>query len=136
MKSCYCANCGKPLKVFNKAIPSKGIVINLVEYHECSAEPIPFDISNLPDIGTFTPEPGKDKFVKSLNDLKKRSMPEGGALRPSSMVGTDTLRDRRFDQEKQKSTAPQSVVDQIRSMQNSIPANEIKDDPSDSEMGG
>jgi hypothetical protein len=49
------------------------------------------------------------------------------------MTGTDDLRDRRFDG-KIPSTAPNSVIDQIKQMSNSIPSNDLKED--DSEMGG
>ena len=34
-KKFYCAKCGLKLEVFQKAIPHKGIVMNLVKPHEC-----------------------------------------------------------------------------------------------------
>jgi len=34
-KNFYCARCGKKLKVIPKAIPQKGIIMNLVEPHVC-----------------------------------------------------------------------------------------------------
>jgi len=34
-KNFYCARCGKKLKVIPKAIPHKGIIMNLVEPHVC-----------------------------------------------------------------------------------------------------
>ena len=136
----YCANCGKQLKRIRKALPKAGIIVDLVEYHECSKEPIPFDI----DPSTIVEAPpveGMDKFVKSLNNLdiaKKaaKAIPEGKSLRPSSMTGTDDPRDRRFEQEsKIASSAPLNVLDQIKQLGNSIPAHEPKDISTDSEMG-
>ena len=136
----HCANCGKSLRLIRKAIPSKGIIVDLVEYHECSETPVPFDLSNLPDAQPFVPVAGKDKFVKSLNDLSPhpRSLNTERVLtRVPSMTGTDDLRDRRFDQDKDvKTTAPLSVLDQIKAMQNTSPAHELQDDKSESEMEG
>jgi len=132
----YCANCGKALHLIRKAIPSKGIIVDLIEYHECSETPVPFDLSNLPDAQPFVPVEGKDKFVKSLNDLKPPQAAGLRDVRRPSMTGTDDLRDRRFDQDnKAKTTAPLSVIDQIKAMQNTSPAHEL-DEKSESEMEG
>jgi hypothetical protein len=133
----YCANCGKALHLIRKAIPSKGIIVDLVEYHECSETPVPFDLSKLPDVQPFIPVDGKDKFVKSLNDLKPSPPADLRDVRKPSMTGTDDLRDRRFDQDnKAKTTAPLSVLDQIKSMSNSIPERPLNEPSDDSEMGG
>ena len=144
----YCANCGTPLKHIRKALPKLGVIVDLIDYHECSETPIPFDLANFPEAGKFVPIEGKDKFVKSLNDLNPKDnkyspiYPVGmnddlRKPRRPSMTGTDDLHDRRFDQEaKPISTAPLTVLDQIKSMGNSIPAHDLKDDTTDSEMGG
>jgi len=136
----YCESCGKQLKHTRKALPKLGIIVELVSYHECAEEPIPFyiDPSNALEA---VPIKGKDKFVKSLNALAQPLVinQEGStsrSLRPSSMTGTDDLRDRRFDHAQVPSSAPSSVLDQIKSMSNSIPLNDLKDDLTDSEMGG
>lgn len=139
----YCSNCGMSLKVVRKALPSLGIIVDLVTYHECAEELIPFyiDPSNILEAA---PVEGKDKFVKSLNDLAPSlamspgtNYSEGKSLRPSSMTGTDNLRDRRFDQDsKAKSSAPPNVLDQIKSQGNSIPSHDLESGPTDSEMGG
>jgi hypothetical protein len=86
-------------------------------------------------------ESDRGEFVKSLNDLKSSKIPQaetptGRTLRPSSMTGTNDLRDRRFEGEKVPSTAPSSVLDQIKQMSGSIPAHDLKEDTTDSEMGG
>ncbi len=150
----YCANCGLPLHLTRKALPAFGAIVDLVDYHECAAEPIPFDLSKEVK---FVPVEGKDKFVQSLNALEPPralrtdafgdAQKARGLMEPRRpiMTGTDDLRDRRFDAEKEttKSTAPSSIAEQIRLMTNSIPANDLKSiqegDPADdssSEMGG
>lgn len=139
----YCANCGSPLHYTRKAIKNLGIIVDVVDWHECAETPVPFDVSAFPDAAAFKPVEGKDKFVKSLNGLVQRPLNKSAAgqqpeefftkKRPL-MTGTDDLRDRRFDQEeKPKSTAPQSVLDQINSMSNSIPAHDVKEEPPESE---
>ena len=136
----YCENCGKQLKHTRKALPKFGIIVDLVAYHECSEEPIPFEI-NLSEVLEAAPVADKQKFVKSLNELKtterilgKSFNPEGRTLRPSSMTGTDDLRDQRFDKDP-ISTAPSTILDQIKQLGNSIPAHDVRDEPTDSEMG-
>jgi hypothetical protein len=130
----YCANCGSPLHLIRKAMPKLGTIVNLISYHECSEDPIPFDFSNLPDLGEFVPIEGKQKFVQSLNKLEPSSIPTFKPKRAETHrgfggIGTDDLHDRRFDQPSTtaKSTAPSSIAEQIRLMQNSIPANEVRD---------
>ncbi len=136
---CYCSNCGIQLKHIRKAVPKFGTILDLIEPHVCLEVPVdPMKVLIEAPISTED----QNKFVQSLNDLKstredmKRDFHyinygEGKSLRPSSMTGTDDLRDRRFDG-KIPSTAPSSVLDQIKQMSNSIPVNEVKDD---SEMG-
>ncbi len=132
----YCENCGMPLHHTRKAVQKLGIIVELVSYHECTEIPVPFDISNFPDAGEFKPFEGKDKFVKSLNELvprplNKKEAPKGmdpsffSKKRPT-MTGTDDLHDRRFEQD-EKSTAPSGVIDQIKSISNSIPEHDLKD---------
>ncbi|MBE3140243.1 MAG: hypothetical protein IMZ53_06640 [Thermoplasmata archaeon] len=137
----FCANCGKQLKLTRKALPGLGTIVDLISYHECSEELTPFHIDPS-NILEAHPVEGKDKFVQSLNDLKPpqiiaRGNSEGKSLRPSSMTGTDDLRDRRFDQDgKAKSSAPPNILDQIKQQGNSIPSHDLlKEDTTDSEMG-
>lgn len=134
----FCANCGVQLTVIRKAVPSAGTILDLVNPHECLA--IPVDPSKV--IVLATNKEGEYKFVKSLNDLPSKSIVGAipivekenlaRSLRPSSMTGTADLRDRRFDN---KTTAPESVLDQIKTMSNSIPSNKLENDATDAEMG-
>jgi hypothetical protein len=138
----YCAACGIQLSILRKAIPKIASVIDVVEPHVCKEEVIPF--TEMPDYCAapkFLNEPDSYKFVQSLNGLGKAPVPiASDRVKPArqSMTGTDDLRDRRFDTEsKQTSSAPTSIAEQIRLMQNSIPSHDLKglEDEKESEMG-
>jgi hypothetical protein len=130
----YCASCGKQLFLIRKAMPKFGIIIDIVAYHECAEEPIPFDLNSTTK---YVPVEEKDKWVQSLNALEPsrnqafkapQKEEQVGERKGFGSVGTDDLRDRRFDTTKPlQSTAPQTIAEQIRLMSNSIPANEVKD---------
>jgi hypothetical protein len=130
----FCANCGQRLTLIRKAVPSKGIIINLIQCHKCPDE-LPADIKFDFDQPTEPAMEGMDQCVQSLNALKqpshapsftKQNAEEG--RRSFSGVGTDNLRDRRFDTGT-KSTAPSTVLEQIKAMSNSIPSNELSEIP-------
>lgn len=134
----YCANCGQHLRIIRKALPKLGTVIDLVEYHKCP-DPLPktFDF-----IEALTPKvSGHDKFIQSLNKVEL-SKPIASIQKPQESqkpftgVGTDDLRDRRFDVES-NTTAPSSIADQIKAMSNSIPSHSLKEieEGTNSEMG-
>ena len=137
----YCANCGKPLQHIRKALPKIGVIVDVVSYHECAEVPIPFDIANFPDAEKFVPIEGKEEYISILNSLEPSEPfivnPNSVEERGPRITGTDALRDHRYDRgEKRTSAAPNSVIDQIRSMGNSIPSHDLKDDTTDSEMEG
>ena len=136
MNKLFCANCGLKLRTIRKAVPKYGTILDLVEPHTCLETPVdPSSVIVLAPIATGD----RNKFVESLNELKptspQKGSSEGRSLRPSSMTGTNDLRDRRFDGKEVPSSAPSSVLDQIKQMSNSIPSNDLKDEPTDSEMG-
>jgi hypothetical protein len=136
MKTLYCSNCGIQLRINRKALPNLGIILDLVEPHTCLE--VPIDPSKVIVVAPIIAS-NQSKFVESLNGLKSLPQPqsEGRSLRPSLMTGTDNLRDRRFDGKEVPSTAPPSILDQIKSMSNSIPVNEVKEElTDDAEMGG
>jgi hypothetical protein len=142
----YCAACGIQLRIIRKAVPKLAIIVDVVEPHLCSQEVRSF--TDLPDfcgVPKFLNEPDSYKFVQSLNALGPRSPINQDlsnkvdtSIKRSMMTGTDDLRDRRFDTEpQQKSSAPGSIAEQIRLMQNSIPSHDLKgpEDDKESEMG-
>lgn len=112
-KIVYCANCGTRLNIARKALPKFGKIIEIVEYHECTDEPVDFDLTPV-NIPTFGMTPGKDKFVQKINDLS----PQAVAMRAHDM--DEELRDRRFEDKTSdgqvKTTAPQSILGMIDKM--------------------
>lgn len=90
MKKVYCANCGKALSVYRRALPKYAIIVDVVDYHECSEEVEELDIE-LKEV-KFQPKEGKDKFVQKLNELAK-SLPEGSSdLEPKLTQPNDSLK--------------------------------------------
>ena len=76
------------------------------------------------DIPSFDPPEGKDQFVQKLNKLSP--------LTTSGDVSTEDLRDRRGREhikDDSISTAPDSLLDNMDSMQHSTPENEPNGDP-------
>lgn len=116
-KLTYCANCGLRLTVFKKAIPTYGRIVDLVLPHECTEEPIEFDITPI-DVPAFQSDEGNNKFVKKLNNLSPDRLPN---------LDSD-LRDRR-PTEQVKSTAPESLITNLKGMQNTSPANDLTNEP-------
>jgi len=113
MKVVYCANCGKRLNVKRKALPAYGKIIDIVEYHECSDEPAEIDLTPV-DIPRFNEVEGRNKFVQKLNDLPQPTPNIG-------QISTDELKDRR----PATSTAPRSLLEQVRSMSNTTPEHDL-----------
>ena len=133
MRRFYCADCGKLLNVTRKALPKYATIIDIVEVHECSDEPVKFDLE--PIIEPTTVNSGKRKFVQKLNDLNSPT-----AIASIGSISTEDLRDRRFDLEPKqprldtsknkpsiKSIAPTHLLDMLNSIENSIPDKPIAD---------
>lgn len=121
-KVVYCANCGTRLNVKRKALPKYGKIIDIVEYHECTDEPVPFDLTPV-DVPQFVEKDGKNKFVQNLNDLQ----PEPSIEKLEQLGG---LRDRRKEEDvksETNSTAPPSLIQNLRSMTNSVPEKDLED---------
>jgi len=117
MRQFYCSQCGKHLTTFRKALPTYGTVIDLIDPHECSEEPVEFDLTPL-SVPAFNPEKSDKKFVQKLNELTPKTL---------GQINKEILRDRR---DEVPSSAPSTVLGIIKSLQNSIPDKMI---PSESE---
>ena len=113
----YCSNCGLRLYPYRKAVKSLGRIIDLIEPHECTEEPVEFDLAPL-DLPTVEPDGEKNKFVKKLNDLSP----------PSSLNFDKGLRDRR-PTEQVKSSAPESLIKHIKGMNPTTPAHDVSNEP-------
>lgn len=117
-KTFYCSKCGQELGYFRRAVPKKGIILDLIEPHDCEGyaikanegeKPTVLDIINsLKDISfsisSSTPfEPNiKDSHFEDLRDGKKTTSAPRGILQqiktgiPSGSVGEDP--DETFDE--------------------------------------
>lgn len=119
MKVVYCSKCGTCLAVTRKALPKYGKIINIINPHECPDEPIELNLTpvEIPSFGAVE-EKGENTFVQNLNGLL------------SSTTGTDNLVDRRKAEnvKGESSSAPRMLLDNIESMHNTAPANDIKSD--------
>jgi hypothetical protein len=123
MKLLYCSNCGTRLTISRKALPNYGVIVDIVNYHECPETPVEFDLKPL-DISRIGLVEGKDKFVKSLNELSNQT-PKQSIMEVHKKnygeVDSNDLRDRRFEtsnDDKVKTSAPSSVINIIDSMAN------------------
>ena len=123
MKTVYCANCGTRLNIMRKALPKYATIIDVAEFHKCPSVPVEFDLTPV-DVPTFQETKNKNKFVSKLNDLNKAHVGrEIGHPTGIGGISTADLRDRRFEspEEKPKSSAPPSVLELIKGMENSPP---------------
>ena len=113
----YCANCGKRLSVYRKPMPAYGRILELVIPHECSEEPVEFDLSPI-DVPVQAPTETDNKFVKKLNELSPPSFPSQNL----------DLRDRR-PPEQVKSLAPESLLTHVKNALPTSPAHDAIDEP-------
>ena len=112
-KFIYCSKCGLKSNVLRKAIVGYGRIINLVDPHECLEDPLELDLTP-----TEIPREFEDRqFVEKLNNLD----------RPGE-ISTLDLRDRRATPDI-KTTAPISVLDQVKHSTGSSPEGDISKDP-------
>lgn len=110
-KLTFCSNCGFRLSIYRKALPKYGRIVDLIEPHECSEEPIELDLTPT-DVPIYVPEEKDNKFVKKLNELSPVSLP----------IANLDLRDRR-PTDQVKSSAPESILSHVKDMSNTSPAN-------------
>jgi hypothetical protein len=131
MRFVYCSECGKKIEVMRKALPKFGAIIDIIEPHECSEEPIELDLKQTA-IPTFDTSPKKGKFVQKLNDLSPSKVNQGIV----GSISSEDLRDRRFESEEkkvEKSTAPKSVLEMIKEFDNTSSDATIEEDPGSEE---
>ena len=121
MKCVYCENCGRRLAITRKALPKYGRIIDLVEFHECSEEPVEIDLAPA-DVPVFAKvaKEGKDKFVQNLNKLQPPS------------IDTEGFKDRRDVKDvksESSSSAPRTLLDTVKSMHNTTPVHDMSNEP-------
>jgi len=127
MKYVYCSNCGLRLAIIRKALPKYGRIIDLIEPHECLDEPVEFDLTPV-EVPAFVSMPddlleeGGNKFVQKLNKLQPQpsipNMDSTGDKRKPEHIKSET-----------SSTAPRTLLDSIRVLDNTTPANDVRNEP-------
>jgi hypothetical protein len=121
MKVVYCSKCGTRLAITRKALPKYGRIIDIVEYHKCPDEPVEFNLTpiNVPAF-SVVPKEGDDKFVQNLNRLQPPP------------IATEGLKDRRNPENiktEPSSSAPRTLLDNMKAIHNTTPAHDIGDGP-------
>lgn len=100
-KVVYCAECGRKIPIFRKAIKGYGRIIELIPTHECSEEPEELDLTPI------KVPPAEDivngKFKDTIDDLKT----------PNSTRPTRGFQDVR-PKDSIKNLAPQGVLEQVK----------------------
>lgn len=111
MKSVYCSKCNTQLPTTRKALKQFNVIIDQVDPHLCVDPPIELNFKEV-----VVPKFGQTEPVQNLNRL---SNPEGD------------FRDRRPAEHIRPpdSSAPTTLLEQFRHLQNSIPANDPGEEP-------
>ena len=118
----YCSACGHKSLVHRKALPNYGKIIDVIEPHVCTEEVQELDLKPM-EVPT-QPLKGSNKFVDYLNELKpkvKDIFEPTGDKRPKDFI---------------KSSAPESIISSLRSLQNLNPPQDVKDFSLDSDENG
>lgn len=110
----FCSECGTKLVISRKGMPAYGRIIDLVNPHVCTEEPIEPDLGMAIPITVYTE---KGKFVQKLNELH---------LPKFESIDSERLRDRRTIsipsgveiESDIRSTAPNSVLRNFESLNN------------------
>ena len=143
-KQLFCAQCGARLETRRKAVPQKGIIVDLVEPHECGDSDNVFNLeeveserpTNSGEVTNLTPQKEMEKklkidkmfegfdFVQKLNKATEIEHPsEPGDLRPNSMQR----------EELQTSSAPLNVLASAKRDAGTVtPEREDLDEPDES----
>lgn len=119
-KHIYCAVCGQELKQGRKAIPKKGIIVDLVWPHDCEG-------------GVISEDGPKQNILDVLNSIKDTARTveraeERGPARNPFLDGPTDGRDKDSLAKPVTSTAPTGVKNAVKNMQNTVPEGEIEED--------
>ena len=128
MNAIYCSKCGLKLNLTRKAYPKHGIVVDLVDPHECLEIPIePEVLAKSPRFEVFGEEPARLPYKGRFDPRGISSGPKPG------MLDSEGLKDRRFEVN-EKSTAPVSLLKNMGTMRNATPENPLVDEPTAAEL--
>ena len=119
----YCSACGHKSLVHRKALPNYGKIIDVIEPHVCTEEVQELDLKPM-EVPTQTIKGENNKFVEKINELNpkpKNIFEPTGDKRPKDFI---------------KSSAPESIISSLRSLQNLNPPQDVKDFSLDSDENG
>ena len=108
----YCSACGHKSLVHRKALPNYGKIIDVIEPHVCTEEVQELDLKPM-EVRT-QPLKGSNKFVDYLNELKPKVK--------DIFEPTGDKRSKEFI----KSSAPESIISNLKSLQNLTPSRDVK----------
>ena len=108
----YCSACGHKSLVHRKALPNFGKIIDVIEPHVCTEEVQELDLKPM-EVPT-QPLKGSNKFVDYLNELKPKVK--------DIFEPTGDKRSKEFI----KSSAPESIISNLKSLQNLTPSRDVK----------
>ena len=95
----YCSKCGIQLEHSRKAVPGRGLILDLIAPHECEG----FSIKSNPN-----ENPTVEEIITKTSPLSKAKIVSSSRKGPEDGQSTFDLSDRRRDK---KSIAPQSLLD-------------------------
>jgi hypothetical protein len=109
-KKYFCSYCGTPIIVTRRALPNRGVIVELVEPHDCDER----NIHNITD--DEKPSPRIRDLTQPAPSEEKDSLgfpvPDFGDKRDKSVI---------------KSTAPTNVLSKVKGGQNTNPEHDLEE---------
>ena len=109
----YCSACGHKSLVHRKALLNFGRIIEIIEPHVCTEEVQEVDLKPM-EVPNQPIKNENNKFIEKINELNpkpKNVFEPTGDKRPKEFI---------------KSSAPESIISNIRSLQNLAPSQDVK----------
>ena len=101
----YCSKCGVQLEHSRKAVPGKGIILDLISPHECEG----YSIKSNPD-----ENPTAEDIINSAKPLGAAKLVSKSTNKPDGGQSSFDLGDRRSEV---RSAAPQGILDQMKNLE-------------------
>ena len=109
----YCSACGHKSLVYRKALPNFGRIIDITEPHVCTEEVQELDLKPM-EVPNQPIKNENNKFIEKINELNpkpKNVFEPTGDKRPKEFI---------------KSSAPESIISNLKSLQNLTPSRDVK----------
>ena len=115
-KHYYCSVCGIELVYSRKAVPKKGLVLDLIQPHECEGYSVRSNVDEKPTVEDVL------RDTKDVQKIVEKEVEGTGFFRRNF---NSNLSDKR--EEVRTSTAPRSLLENIHGMQNLESEDELED---------